>query len=126
MNDGDMLAGCRVLVVEDEALVSMLLQDMLNDMGCHVAGTASRFDEALQKCQTVPFDVALLDINLRGRPIFPLAEALRDRGQCFVLTTGYGESVVPESLRDAIVLQKPYQRVDLERSLRRALSREAS
>lgn len=121
MNDADVLRGCRVLVVEDDALLSMQLQDMLNDMGCKVAGSATRFDDAMDKCHTVAFDAVLLDINLHGEWTISMAKGLRERDVAFVITTGYGERILPDSLRDAIVLQKPYQRTDLERALRSAL-----
>jgi CheY-like chemotaxis protein len=94
------LIGRRVFVVEDEALVSMLIQDMLVDIGCEIAGLASRFDDALSKAGTLSFDIALLDVNLAGDQTFPIAEALSLRGVPFVFATGYGIASLPASLQD--------------------------
>lgn len=121
MNDARDLAGCRVLIVEDDAMLSMLLQDLLSALGCEITGTAARFDDAARKCEVLTFDVALLDINLRGERTLPIAEAMQRRGQRFVLTTGYGTTVLPESLRAAPMLQKPYRKQDLESALCGAL-----
>src|SRR5512142_1062490 len=90
MNDRNPLAGRRILVVEDEAMLSMLLEDILEGLGCEVAGTASRFDEAMRRVDTLDFDAALLDVNLNGTYSVPIAEKLAQRGVPFVLATGYG------------------------------------
>lgn len=115
------LSGRRVLIVEDESRIAMLIRDTLEDMGCEVVATASRFDDALEKATSLPFDVALLDVNLNGKPSYPIAQALADRGRAFVFATGYGVSNVPEALHKAPVLQKPFMRRDLERALQQAL-----
>lgn len=121
MEGGDSLEGCRVLVVEDDAMISMMLQDLLEDMGCRVVGVASRLDEARRKSEAGDFDVALLDVNLRGERTLPIAEAMLQRRQPFVLTTGYATTILPDALRDATLLQKPYRRQDLESALRDAM-----
>lgn len=115
------LSGRRVLVVEDESRIAMLIRDTLEDIGCEVVGTATRFEDALEKAISLPFDVALLDVNLNGEPSYPIAQALAERGRAFVFATGYGTSNLPASLHDAPVLQKPFMRRDLERALRAAL-----
>lgn len=120
------LAGCRVLVIEDEAMISMLLEDTLVDIGCEVAGVASRFDEAAEKAAALAFDVAILDVNLNGRQTFPIAEALGKRGIAFLFATGYGTASLPASFQDAPAIQKPFQQHDLERALREALDRRAT
>ncbi|HJP98778.1 MAG TPA: response regulator [Rhodanobacteraceae bacterium] len=117
MEDGDSLEGCRVLIVEDDAMISMMLQDLLEDMGCQVVGVASRLEEARHKSEAEDFDVALLDVNLRGERTFPVAEAMQQHHRPFVLTTGYATTILPDSLRDATLLQKPYRRQDLECAL---------
>src|SRR5690606_2638196 len=71
------LAGLRVLVVEDEMMVSMLIEDMLGDLGCQVVGPAARLDEAMALAADAEIDCAVLDVTLGGQPIFPLADLLR-------------------------------------------------
>jgi len=115
------LTGKRVLVVEDEALVTMLLEEGLIDMGCEIADTASRLDDALEKANSLLFDVAILDVNLHGQKTFPIAEVLSSRGIPFVFSTGYEASSLPLSLQQAPVLQKPFQQQDLEQALGTAL-----
>ena len=115
------LAGLRVLLVEDEALIIMLVEDALADTGCEIAGVASRFDDAFTKAQTLDFDVAILDVNLNGLRTFPIAEAIKARGIPFVFATGYGATSVPDGLNAVPILQKPFASRDLERALRQAL-----
>ena len=69
------LSSLKVLVVEDEALVSMLVEDMLTDLGCAIVGPAAEIEEALRLAGSADIDAALLDVNLGGRPIFPVADA---------------------------------------------------
>ena len=89
MSDTTQLAGLRVLVVEDEMMVSMLIEDMLSDLGCAVVGPASRLDEAMQLASSADLDCAVLDVNLGGQPIFPHDDLLRERGRPFAFATGY-------------------------------------
>jgi CheY-like chemotaxis protein len=117
MTDTAKLAGLRVLVVEDEMMVSMLIEDMLTDLGCHVVGPASRLDEAMELAATSELDCAVLDVNLGGQPIFPLADALRERGRPFAFATGYGDAGLREVDRGTPVLQKPFREGDLARVL---------
>jgi CheY-like chemotaxis protein len=119
--DGSKLAGRRVLIIEDESMVSMLLEDTLGDIGCKVVGIGSRFAEAMEKARSLAFDVAILDINLNGEHTFPIAQTVADRGLAFVFATGYGSGNLPPSLRHVPVLQKPFQQHDVERALRAAL-----
>jgi CheY-like chemotaxis protein len=116
------LSGRRVLVIEDEWIVTLLIQETLADIGCEVVGTASRFDDAAEKARSLSFEVAILDVNLNGRQTIPIAEALAERGVAFVFATGYGAANLPESLRTAPILQKPFHQRDLERALRAALT----
>ena len=119
------LAGLRVLVVEDETLVAMLLEDMLGDMGCEVAATASRIAQAVELARDpgLAFDVAILDVNVAGESITPVAQALSERPTPFVFATGYGESGVPEAFRGRPVLQKPFGMADVQARLREACGR---
>ena len=88
------LTGRKVLVVEDESLVAMLLETILEDMGCIPVGPVSTVDEGVQKAENEPdLDLALLDVNVAGRQVFPVAEALARRGIPMVFSTGYGEAI---------------------------------
>jgi CheY-like chemotaxis protein len=110
------LRGARVLVVEDEALLSLNLEAMLRDLGCVVAASAGRLDEALQAARTSDFDVALLDVNLGGKRVDPVADAIRARSIPVVFVTGYGKTAA-----SGLVLEKPYDAAALERMLNEAL-----
>jgi CheY-like chemotaxis protein len=122
--DASDLKGLKVLVVEDESMVSMLMADMLQDLGCTVVGTVARFDDALRQATNDPaFDVALLDVNLNGKQTFPIAEQLAARGVRFIFATGYGEGILPQSLQGGPILQKPFELEALQKALRRAVAR---
>jgi CheY-like chemotaxis protein len=105
----DKHGGRRAFVVEDEAMIRMLLGDMLGDLGYTVAAEAGRLDEAVALAQRAEFDFAILDLNLNGQPIAPVAEALIARGVPFAFATGYGERGIPEAYRSRPMLQKPFQ-----------------
>jgi len=113
-------AGKRVLVVEDELMIRMLLQDILVDLGHTLAGEAGRIEEALTLARKGEFDVAILDVNLNGRPISPVVEILIERGLPFVFATGYGQCGVPEPYRHTPILQKPFQADALARAIEAA------
>jgi CheY-like chemotaxis protein len=116
------LKGRRVLVVEDDPLVAMLLVDMLEAIGCEIAAVASRLDDALEKAQHLSFDLAILDVNLDGANTFRVAELLSKRAIGFVFATGYGKACLPADFTNAPVLQKPFVERDVARALRRAAS----
>ena len=117
MSDVSELAGLRVLVVEDEMMVSMLIEDMLHDLGCTVVGPASRLEDAIALVESAELDCAVLDVNLGGQPIFPLADLLRQRGAPFAFATGYGDAGLRDADKGSPVLQKPFREVDLARIL---------
>lgn len=112
------LKGLRVLVVEDEMLVSMLVEDMLTDLGCQVVGPAAEIEEAMALARDGEVDAALLDVNVGGKPVFPVADVLKARGVPFAFASGYGEAGLSEEHRGAVVLQKPFREADLARALR--------
>lgn len=117
MTDASGLEGLKVLVVEDEMMVSMLIEDMLADLGCTVVGPASRLDEAIALANSADLDCAVLDVNLGGQPIFPLADLLREKGKPLAFATGYGDAGLREADRGTPVLQKPFREGDLARIL---------
>lgn len=115
------LAGLRALVVEDEAIVAMMIEDMLTGLGCSVAGTAARVEEAAEKANLLDLDIAVLDLNLEGHHTFGVADRLRERGIPFVFATGYGGAGVDERYSSAPTLAKPFTEMQLASALRRAL-----
>jgi CheY-like chemotaxis protein len=110
----------RVLIVEDEALVGMALEDALGFLGVDVVGVAGTVDEALERIEADNFDGAILDVQLHGKDVLPVAESLTQHGIPFVFATGYGRAGVPEKYRDALVLQKPFMPAELKTVLRQA------
>lgn len=120
--DSAELNGLRVLVVEDEAAIAMLLEDMLLDFGCEVVGPVARLAPAVKAAADETFGIAILDVNLAGEPIYAVAEALAARGLPFVFSTGYGASGIKDPFRDRPVVQKPFTQSELKRSLLAALN----
>jgi CheY-like chemotaxis protein len=116
------LAGRRVLLVEDETVVALMVEDMLEDLGCLLAGSVASLDKALEAAASLEADVALLDVNLGGQEIFPVAERLQARGIPAVFATGYGSAGLPERWRDSAVLAKPFVIEDLRAALARTLA----
>jgi DNA-binding response OmpR family regulator len=102
------LEGLKVLVVEDEALIAMDLGAALRKAGCRVVGPAPGVEQALRVIAAEEADVALLDVNLGGEEIFPVADELARRGVPFVFLTGYGRDALPERFRDRPTSPKPY------------------
>jgi DNA-binding response OmpR family regulator len=109
----------RVLVVEDDMMIAMLLEDMLADLGYEAVGPCARLAEAVDKARQESLDAAILDVNLDGKPVWPVAEALAARGIPFLFATGYGETALGALWSDLPTLAKPFSRRDLERALAR-------
>lgn len=107
----------RVLVVEDETPVALLIEDMLEQLGHVIAGTAASVQEALQFVDRGGFDFAFLDINLAGQKAEPVAEALQHRGVPFAFVSGYGSIGVRADLQPVAVIQKPFRAHDLQTAL---------
>ena len=107
----------RVLVVEDEYLIRMLLEDMLADLGYAVAEAVGTLAEARKFAAAGAFDVAILDVNVDGEEIYPVADILAQRGLPFVFVTGYGEGSLPAKYRSRPALQKPFQTEQLQATL---------
>jgi CheY-like chemotaxis protein len=117
------LNGAKVLVLEDETLVSMMVEDMLLDLGCEVVGPFAKLDQALAFLDGGDgrIDAALLDVNLGGVRSFPMAEALAGKGVPFVFTTGYDESGLPDAWRGRPTLRKPFMMGEMAEALKKAL-----
>lgn len=111
------MAGLRVLVVEDEALLSMLVEDALADLGCTVLGPFMRLQPALEAAAAAEpaLDAAILDVNVAGERSFPLADLLLQRGVPVVFTTGYDEGGLDERWRVLPILHKPFSDDELKR-----------
>ncbi len=111
----------RILVVEDDVMISMLVEDMLAELGHQVAGVATSVEDASRLANQGDFDGALLDVNLNGKKVDAVAEALAGRKIPFVFTTGYSQQGVPDEYRDRPTLQKPYQTEQLGEALATAV-----
>ena len=110
-----------VLIVEDEPLIAMMLEDFVDSLGHRVAGTADSVADALERVSAGGFDIAILDVNLRGGEVaWPVADALADRGVSYVLSTGGSVGEAPERHRGALTLPKPYSIASIEDLLERA------
>lgn len=114
------LKGKRILVVEDEALIAVMVEDMLAELGSVVVGPAAAIDDALALVQTEAIDAAVLDVNVRGERIDPVAHALFERGIPVLFATGYSE-IRLASLQQADVINKPYTQEKLARGLARGM-----
>ena len=110
--------GCRVLVVEDEALIASLIEDILHDIDCEVIGPVGKLDAAMQLAREAELDAAILDVTIRGGQVFPVAEILAARGVPFVLASGYGDWALPEALRGNMRLMKPFDSEELTAAIR--------
>lgn len=121
--DGRTLEGVRVFVVEDESLVAMQLEDMLLDFGCEIAGLAMRVARAREMIgANLEADIAVLDVNIAGETVYPIAELLRSLQIPIVFATGYGRTGVVEDWQSCPILQKPYTEREMAAALRTALS----
>ena len=117
------MKGLRVLIVEDEFLLAMSLEDDLASVGCASVGPFSNLASATEAARREEFDLAILDVNLNGEAIFPLADELLSRGKPFVLVTGYGAASLPDRFRALPRLPKPYDLANLVREIGRAVPR---
>lgn len=114
--------GRRVLVIEDEMTIVLVIEETLRDLGIEVIGPASRLDAALQLAREAVIDAAILDINIRGGNSYPVADILAEREIPFVVCSGYGDWALDERHRDRPRLTKPYTSKELEDQVLQLLS----
>jgi CheY-like chemotaxis protein len=110
----------RVLVVEDEMLVAMLVEDILEELGLEVAGVCPHLDEALKLAASEAVDFVILDVNLDGKRSFPVADILRARNIPFVFATGYGVKALEAEYANAQTISKPFMFGDIKQALQNA------
>lgn len=106
--------GRRVLVVEDEMTIALIVEEMLIDMGAQVVGPESRLDAALLLAGEAALDAAILDVNIRGGNSYPIADILAERGIPFLFCSGYNDWALEERHRARPRLTKPYSLKELE------------
>ncbi len=112
------LAGLKILLVEDEFINAIFVADILSSAGCDVIGPAKNVEEAIRLADDQPLDGAILDVNLAGEAVYPVADKLVARNVPVMLTTGYESGMLPERLRDCRRLQKPFGEQELLTELR--------
>jgi DNA-binding response OmpR family regulator len=118
--------GGSVFLVEDEVMIRMMVADMLEELGYRVVAEAGEISEAMKLALTANFDIAILDVNVNGKVISPVAELIRSRNLPFIFATGYGSSGLPEEYRDRPALQKPFQLETLAKMIDAELKRPAA
>jgi CheY-like chemotaxis protein len=119
-SDKTVRSGLRVLLVEDEIMVALLLEDMLAELGHAVIGPVASLGKAVEMAQSEALDVAILDVNLSGKEVYPVADTLAARGVPFIFATGYGNGGLRAAYRHLPTLSKPFLRRDLLRVLAEA------
>ena len=116
------MAARRILIVEDETMIAMMVEDFLEELGWDVAGWAGTAERALAMARDADIDAALLDVNLSGQDTFAVADVLSERHIPFVFATGYGTDGLADRFRGVPTLTKPFQRDELGRALHQAMS----
>jgi CheY-like chemotaxis protein len=112
------IAGCRILVVEDEMLIAMTIEETLRAGGGEIVGPVATLERALKLAEEETFDAAILDVTIRGGKVYPVADVLLARGIPFVIASGYDDWVLPEALRHKPRLMKPFTAAALEEQIR--------
>ena len=115
-----------VLIVEDESLIAMMLEDFLDSLGHVLAGTCETVPDALARIDEGGFDVAILDVNLNGQRVWPVADRLAEKGIAYVLATGGHIEPPPPAHAAAPVLSKPFTLDAIEPVLREACARRSA
>jgi CheY-like chemotaxis protein len=113
--------GRRILLVEDEAMIAMLVEDMLEDLGHELVRVANRLEDAVTAARNESVDLAILDLNLGGVLTYPAADALAERGIPFIFATGYGSGGLEAAYSARPALQKPFDTDALGQAIGQAL-----
>lgn len=113
----DVPPGMRILIAEDEALVAMMIEDVMVDLGCAVIGPAGSVSRALALIESEAPDGALVDLNLGGEHAGPIAAALKARGIPFIFVSGYGRTMADGENADIPIVAKPFDERDLRRAV---------
>jgi CheY-like chemotaxis protein len=108
----------RGFVVEDEFVLSLIIEDMLDAAGCSIVATAHQLGEAIEAAKTLNFDFAVIDVNLDGEASYPVAEILEKRRVPFIFATSYGPDGVAQRWRKAPILRKPFLSIELESAVK--------
>ncbi len=124
--DTERTSGGSVFLVEDEVMIRRMVADMLEELGYSIAAESGEIGDALKLAQSVEFDLAILDVNVNGKVISPVADVIAGRNRPFIFATGYGSSGLPAEYRDRPALQKPFQIETLGRAIEQALKRPAA
>jgi|SRR5262245_41353303 len=112
----------RVLIVEDETMIAMMVEDFLTELGWDVVGLVGSLDRALAMARDAEIDAAVLDVNLNGQLSFAAADILSQRSIPFVFATGYGADGMVRRFANVPILTKPFHRNDLDRALHQAMA----
>jgi CheY-like chemotaxis protein len=116
------LASMRILVVEDSPVVAEVLEEMLLDFGCEVVGPVGNMALALERAQSERLDAAVIDLNIRGGKVYPVARVLGERGIPFLLASGYADWTMPPEWEGRPRLLKPFTAEALSRALEALLA----
>lgn len=111
------LAGKRLLVVEDEWLVSLMVQETAQELGCEIVATAARLEDAMRLAREAEYDLLVLDLNLGGQHSFDVARVARERGKKVLFASGYSAPILPAEFTGAQLLQKPFRGEDFQKAL---------
>lgn len=101
--------GQRIFIVEDETMIRMMVVEMLEELGHSIVAEVGSLDKALELARTTDFDLAVLDVNLDGQVITPVAEVIKARALPIIFATGYGAWGVPDEFKNWPALQKPFE-----------------
>lgn len=116
------LASRRIFVVEDSPVMAEVLAEMLKDLGCEVVGPMGNLGIALEMAAAEAIDAAVIDLNIRGGKVYPVARTLSQRGIPFLVVSGYGDWTMPAEWRTRPRLVKPFSPEALEAELRALLA----